>query len=64
MRKDRSGGEGFFQGIECFSTILVEIPRSVFSSKTSEQNNLEVKSHVFTKGEFYRQRYYLGNNII
>jgi len=39
MRKDRSGDEGFFQGIECISTILVEIPRSVFSSKTSEWND-------------------------
>ena len=36
MCKDRSGGEGLFQGVECSSTIFVEIPRSVFSSKTSE----------------------------
>ena len=39
MRKDRSGGEGLFQDIECCSTIFVEIPRSVFSSKTSEWND-------------------------
>ena len=39
MRKDRSGGKGFFQGIECISTILVEIPRSVFSSEPSEWND-------------------------
>jgi len=39
MHKDRSGGEGLFQGIECFSTIVVKIPRSVFSSKTSERDD-------------------------
>ena len=39
MHKDRSGGESLFQGIECFSTILIEIPRGVFSSKMSEWND-------------------------
>ena len=29
-----------------------------------KQSDIEVKSHVFTGGEFYRQRYYLGDNII
>jgi len=39
MCKDRSGGEYLFQGVECFPTIFIEIPRSVFSSKTSERDD-------------------------
>jgi len=39
IRKDRSRGEGLFQGVECFSTFVVKIPRSVFSSKMSEWND-------------------------
>ena len=39
MRKDRSRGEGLFQGIECYPTIIVKVPRSVLSSKTREQND-------------------------
>ena len=39
MHKDRSGGEGLFQGVECSPTIFVKISRSVFSSKTSERND-------------------------
>jgi len=39
MRKDRSRGEGLLQGIKCYSTFVVKIPRSVFSGKTSEWND-------------------------
>ena len=39
MCKDRSKGEGLFQGIECYATIIVKVPRSVLSSETSEQND-------------------------
>jgi len=39
MRKDRSRGEGLLQGIECHPTFVVKIPWSIFSSKTSEQND-------------------------
>jgi len=39
MRKDRSGGEGLFQGVKCYPTIVVKVPRSVLSSETSEQND-------------------------
>ena len=39
MYKNRSGGEGLFQDIECPFTFVVKIPRSIFSSKTSEQND-------------------------
>jgi len=39
MCKDRSRGEGLFQGVECFFTFVIKIPRSVFSYKMSERNN-------------------------
>jgi len=39
MHKDRSRGEGLFQGVECFPTFVVKIPRSVFSSKMGEWND-------------------------
>jgi len=39
MRKDRSGGEGLFQGVKCYPTIVVEVPRSVLFSETSERND-------------------------
>ena len=39
MCKDRSRGEGLFQGIECYPTIIVKVPWSVLSSKTREQND-------------------------
>ena len=39
MYKDRSRGEGLFQGIECYPILIVKIPWSVFSSKTSEWND-------------------------
>jgi len=39
MYKDKSRGEGLLQGIKCHSTFVIEIPWSVFSSKTSEQND-------------------------
>jgi len=39
MRKDRSRGEGLFQGVKCYLTIVVKVPQSVFSSETSEWND-------------------------
>ena len=36
MHKDRSRGEDLFQGIKCYPTIIVKVPQSVLSSKTSE----------------------------
>ena len=39
MRKDRSGGEGLFQGVKCYFTIVVKVPRSILSSELSEQND-------------------------
>ena len=37
--KDRSGGEGLFQGIECYLTIIVKVPWSVLSSEMSKRND-------------------------
>ena len=39
MCKDRSGGKGLFQGIECYPTIIVKVPWSVLSSEMGERNN-------------------------
>ena len=39
MHEDRSGGEGLFQGIKYYPTIVVKVPWSVLSSETSEQND-------------------------
>jgi len=39
MRKDRSKGKGLFQSNKYHSTFVVKIPWSVFSSKTSKQND-------------------------
>ena len=39
MHKNKSGGEGLFQGIKYHSTFVIKIPWSVLSSKTSEQND-------------------------
>ena len=39
IRKDRSGGKGLFQGIECYPTIVVKVPWTVLSSETSEWND-------------------------
>ena len=39
IREDRSGGEGLFQGIKCYPTIVVKVPQSVLSSETSERND-------------------------
>jgi len=37
MRKDRSRGEGLFQGIKCYPTVVIKVPQSVLSSEMSEQ---------------------------
>jgi len=39
MYKNRSRDKGLFQGIKCYSTFVVKIPWSVFSSKMSEWND-------------------------
>jgi len=39
MHKDRSGGEGLFQGVKCYPTVVVKAPQSVLSSEMSEQND-------------------------
>ena len=39
MRKDRSGGEGLFQVVKCYSTIIVKVSWSVLSSEMSERND-------------------------
>ena len=39
MHKNRSKGEGLFQGIKCYPTIVVKVPQSVLSSEMSERND-------------------------
>ena len=39
MRKNRSKDEDLLQSIEWYPIFVVKIPRSIFSGKTSEQND-------------------------